>query len=189
MSPHCSASVDPVSSFQTNFSTLFNRKHEHPTLNSLKCVLLETTLREEGVKKRNGVEFSHRFYRWRDGKEVKLHMVATYKERKPHPLPHVIYMLSWLPRLLHLSCTTQRSQTYNEAYDKQTSDTILYTNITFHLADAFIQSDVYMKYNPSHRWQWCFMSVMQYQPSSCCLLYFSSLPWCSKDIRTTENIR
>ena len=131
---------------------------------------------------KNCIEFSYRFYRWRGGKEVNLTWSLLTRQKTRHHLLPVIFMLSWLPHLL-LSCTTQQSQTYNEAYDKQNSDTILYTNITFHLADAFVQSDVYMKYNPSHRWQWCFMSVMQYQPSSCCLLRFSCLPWCSKYLR------
>lgn len=39
MSPQCSASVQPVSSSQTNFSTSPNKKQAHRTLNNLKCVL------------------------------------------------------------------------------------------------------------------------------------------------------
>ena len=127
---------------------------------------------------KNCIEFSYRFYRWRRGKGSEFNMVTTYKtENKTPPSSCDLYvvMTSSSPS----SCTTQQSQTYNEAYDKQNSDTILYTNITFHLADDEVQSKPQVTCH----------DVMQYQPSSCCLLYFSSLPWCSKDVRTTENLR
>ena len=50
MSPQCSASVDPVSSFHTNLSTLFNSKHADVELSSQKHLLIVIDFRKERVK-------------------------------------------------------------------------------------------------------------------------------------------
>ena len=87
MSPQCSASVDPVSSFHTNLSTLFNSKHADLELSSLKHLLTVIEFRKECVKLLNKQSV---FKISRAGKEEAelcgqyLESYEIYKSQKQH---------------------------------------------------------------------------------------------------------